>query len=133
MTERRGADGSGPVPVRDLLKQISGEPSGDEKANETADDAADAAPPDAGTGPEAAEFEMAGEDWVAREAGAGSYGTGKRGIARLLAVHFFRASTPDLPVREALIPAGTFGSLRSSELRELFERATPIELDRDRS
>jgi hypothetical protein len=79
------------------------------------------------------EFEMDDEEWVARVAGRGAYGTGGRGRARLLAVHFIRAADPERPVREALIPAGVFSALRASELRELYKRATPIELDRDGS
>ncbi len=74
-------------------------------------------------------FDLDGEEWLARTAGAGSYGTGGHGAARLLAVHFYRASAPDRPVREALLPAGRFADLWPDELRTLFRRATPIDLD----
>jgi hypothetical protein len=117
------------VPVRDLLRQ----------AQEGATPAEPASPPErAGTaesGPAAApplerSFEVAGEEWLARPAGIGLYGTGRPGSARLMAVHFFRASDPEEPVREALVPAGEFASLVASELSDRFERATPIEPER---
>lgn len=113
MTDEKGT-GSGPVPVRDLMKRTppetaaGGEPEwrGDER-----------------------EFDLDGARWVARTAGAGSYGTGRRGTARLLAVHFFRDDEPETPVREALLPAAEFPNLRDPELRTLFQRATPIVVD----
>ncbi len=73
-----------------------------------------------------ARFEVEGTTWLARPAGAGCYGTGKLGTARLVAVHFFRADATDEPVREALIPAGLLGVLREEEWTELWARATPI-------
>jgi hypothetical protein len=125
----RPGDG-GPVPARDLLRHLqepasAGDPEG----------AADA-PPDGDRGttsavPTSLTFEMDGDAWILRPAGAGVYGTGRRGAARLLAVHFFRASDPGRPVREALVPAGEFGTWGDQALVELFERATPIELERD--
>ncbi|NIP77858.1 MAG: hypothetical protein GWM90_01100 [Gemmatimonadetes bacterium] len=42
-------------------------------------------------------------------------------------MHFYREAEPDVPVREALVPAGAFPHLGPEELRVLFERATPIE------
>ena len=75
------------------------------------------------------EFEMDGETWSARPAGAGAYGTGRLGSARLLAIHFVRTDQPDRPVREALLPAGEFPTLREPELRTLFQRATVIDLE----
>ena len=75
-------------------------------------------------------FEREGETWCARPSGAGAYGTGARGQARLVAVHFFRGEEPDTPVREALVAAGAFPHLRPEELRALCDRATPIDLDR---
>jgi hypothetical protein len=68
-----------------------------------------------------------GAEWLARPAGAGCYGTGARGTARLLAVHFFRADEPGRPLREALVPAGVFATLRPEELAEVWAGATPIE------
>lgn len=111
MTDEERDEPTGPVPVRDLMRTpvpeeaAEGEPrwEGDER-----------------------EFEIDGEDWLVRPAGAGLYGTGRMGVARLLAVHFFRASEPDRPVREALVPAGTFPTLREPELRALFQRATDV-------
>lgn len=129
MTDRRSSGESGPVPARDLLKH----------AQEGATPAEPASPPDrAGPGesePAAAPplerpFEVAGEEWLARPAGIGLYGTGRPGTARLMAVHFFRAADPEEPIREALVPAGEFASLATGELSDLFERATPIELER---
>lgn len=115
MTEKEGS-GSGPVPVRDLMKQMTYQP------------AAEGEPRWEGT--EHA-FELEDEAWVALASGAGAYGTGARGRARLVAVHFYREADRETPVREALVPAGRFPHLRPEELRSLFQRATPIELDRD--
>lgn len=106
----------GPVPVRDLMKQMKPEPE------------AEGEPQWEGEG---RGFERDGVTWSARPAGAGSYGTGDQGTARLLAIHFYREDDPEHPVREALVPAASFPGLHQDELRTLFERATPIELDDD--
>jgi hypothetical protein len=108
--------GSGPVPVRDLMKQMVAQPEAEgeprwEGAEHT--------------------FERGEETWLARTAGAGAYGTGPRGRARLVAVHFFHEEDPGTPVREALVAAGQFPHLQPEELRVLFDRSTPIELDDD--
>lgn len=108
--------GNGPVPVRDLMKQMVSQPEAEGEPRWEGTEHA---------------FEMDGEEWRARVAGAGSYGTGDRGSARLSAVHFCREDEPETPVREALVPADDFPHLRPEELRTLYERATPIELDRD--
>ncbi len=107
-------EGKGPVPVRDLMRGTTAheEPAGDPRW-----DGADR------------EFEMDGETWTARPAGAGAYGTGRMGSARLLAIHFVRTRQPERPVREALLPAGEFPTLREPELRTLFHRATVIDLE----
>lgn len=128
MTERRPASESGPVPVRDLLKQAQEGTTPTEPASPSA--AGPGASGAAAAPPLERSFEVAGEEWLARPAGIGLYGTGRPGSARLMAVHFVRASDPDEPVREALVPAGEFASLGDGELRDLFERATPIELER---
>lgn len=115
MTDATNDDPGGPVPVRDLMRKLSGEPEveqepeweGVERGFETQDGA-----------------------WVVRTAGEGLYGTGRRGTARLVAVHFYRESDPDTPVRESLVPVGAFPHLQPEELRALFDRATPIDLDR---
>lgn len=112
--EKKG--GNGPVPVRDLMKQMVSRPEAEGEPRWEGDDRT---------------FEMDGETWSARPAGAGAYGTGARGQARLMAVHFFRDEDPGTPVREALVPAADFSHLRPEELRALFDRATPIDLDRD--
>lgn len=111
-----GADG--PVPVRDLIRQIHEEPES-------------AAREEASPVPAAPEhvFRVEDETWVVRVAGAGAYGTGRLGGARLIAIHFFLETDLDTPLREALIPAGRFPGLGSPELRDLLERATPIELE----
>lgn len=114
MTDERKGDG--PVPVRDLMKKMAPEPAGEGEPRWEGIEHG---------------FEMAGEEWRVRTAGAGAYGTGARGTARLLAVHFFREGAPDKPVREALVPAGRFPDLRPEELRTMFERATPIDLGED--
>lgn len=109
----------GPVPVRDLMKTLTPEPE-----------------PAAGTDSEPRwdsverGFDNDEGTWIVRGAGAGAYGTGPTGTARLVAVHFFRADAPGTPVREALVPAGVFPHLAPEELRDLYDRATPIELDR---
>lgn len=108
--------GDGPVPVRDLMKQMVSRPE------------AEGEPRWEGT---ELTFDRGEESWLVRAAGAGAYGTGSRGQARLVAVHFFREDDPETPVREALVAAGAFPHLRPEELRTLFDRATPIELDRD--
>ena len=109
---------SGPVPVRDLMK-----PSPPESDTREAEGA---------PRPVVIEREFEREDglWIARNAGVGAYGTGRLGTARLVAVHFYHGDDPQVPVREALVPAGRFPHLGAAELGELFERATPIELDR---
>ncbi len=117
MSDDGHEDATGPVPVRDLMKTVHPEQ----------EPAAEGEP--RWDGPERS-FEHGGEEWTARSAGAGAYGTGRAGRARLVAVHFFRVADPERPVREALVAAGWFPHMRPEELRELFERATPIELDR---
>lgn len=108
--------GDGPVPVRDLMKQMVSQPE------------AEGEPRWEGT---QLTFEMDDEMWVARAAGAGAYGTGSHGKARLVAVHFYREETPDTPVREALVAADRLPHLGPEELWVLYDRATPIDLDRD--
>ena len=112
--EKRGGDG--PVPVRDLMKRMVSRPEAEGEPRWEGTEHA---------------FEWRDEDWIARAAGAGAYGTGARGRARLVAVHFFREDDPETPVREALVGAGQFPHLRPEELRTLLDRATPIEVDRD--
>jgi hypothetical protein len=110
VTEERKDEG--PVPVRDLMKRMTPEPEAEgEPGWEGVEH----------------EFDIDGEEWRVRTAGAGAYGTGARGTARLVAVHFFRREALDTPVREALVPAGRFPHLLPEELRKLFEHATPIE------
>lgn len=106
--------GRGPVPVRDLMRTLSPEPQAEGEPGWEGDERT---------------FELEGATWIVRAAGAGCYGTGELGAARLLAVHFFADDAPDRPVREALIPAGVFPDLGEEELRTLFGRATPIELE----
>ena len=115
-----GPASPGPVPVRDLMTPPAPE-SG------TAGGEGGAPPRRA-----AIEREFEREDglWIAREAGAGAYGTGRLGTARLVAVHFCHGDDPGVPVREALLAAGRFPELAAQELSELFDRATPIELER---
>lgn len=104
--------GSGPISVRDLMRPATPEPEGEGEPRWEGDERA---------------FDMDGKAWTVRTAGAGTYGTGGLGTARLLAVHFFREEAPETPVREALVPAGVFPTLRDEELRSLFESATPID------
>lgn len=115
MTEEK-TGGEGPVPVRDLMKQMVSRPEAEGEPRWESEEKV---------------FDLRGESWTVRAAGAGAYGTGARGRAKLVAVHFYREAEPDTPVREALVPAGVFPHLRPDELRTLFERATPIDLDRD--
>lgn len=111
----------GPVPVRETMRTTTPESAPDAPA-ETGSPAG--APPLEGA------FENEHGPWIARSAGVGAYGTGRTGRAKLVAIHFFREEDPETPVREALVPAGAFAHLRAEELRDLFERATPIDLDR---
>jgi hypothetical protein len=106
-----GKDDVGPVPVRDLMQRPAHEPEPEGEPGWTGDER---------------ELTIDDRQWRVRPAGAGSYGTGKLGAARLLAVHFFRDDAPDRPVREALVPAGVYPYLREPELRDLFRRATPV-------
>lgn len=105
--------GSGPVPVRDLMRRMTAAPE------------AEGEPAWEG---EERSFELDGTTWTVRAAGAGSYGTGMVGAARLVALHFFRDDAPERPVREALVPRGAFPGLRAEELVGILQRATPIEL-----
>ena len=109
---------SGPVPVRDLMRPSP-------PASETREG-------EGGSGRVVIEREFEREDglWIARNAGVGAYGTGRLGTGRLVAVHFYHGDDPQVPVREALVAAGRFPHLGAEELAELFERATPIDLDR---
>ena len=109
-------EGGGPVPVRDLMKQMVSQPDAEGEPRWEGTEHA---------------FDLDDEEWLARTAGAGAYGTGARGQARLVAVHFYRDDDPDTPLREALVPAARFPHLRPEELRDLCRRATPIDLDRD--
>jgi hypothetical protein len=129
VTDRRSSGERGPLPVRDLLKQTQEGATPAEPAS-LSDRAGTGESAPAGGTPLERSFEVAGEEWVARPAGIGLYGTGRPGTARLMAVHFFRAADPGAPIREALVPAGEFVSLAAGELSDLFERATPIELER---
>lgn len=110
-----GAEAGGPVPVRDLMKQMTPEAELPEVEGEPRWDGMERG------------FERDGEAWVVRTAGAGMYGTGRKGTARLMALHFCREAEADTPVREALVPAAVVPHLRADELRVLFERATPID------
>ena len=109
---------AGPVPVRDLMTPSA--PPSDRGEAEV-----ESRPP-----PLEREFERADGVWIARNAGTGAYGTGRMGTARLVAVQFHRREEPGVPVREALMAAGRFPHLSEEELGELFDRATPIELER---
>lgn len=71
-------------------------------------------------------FEVDGERWLARTAGAGAGGTGRAGPAYLEAIHFFRVAEPDEPRREALLARRRLPELFDSELAALFRGATPI-------
>ncbi|MGH7468035.1 MAG: hypothetical protein ACRENP_08615 [Longimicrobiales bacterium] len=58
--------------------------------------------------------------------GRGAYGTGPWGLAALQAIHFARADVPDVPVWEALLPAGRFPNLFQHELIALLHAARRI-------
>jgi hypothetical protein len=105
---------AGPVPVRDLMKRMTPEPEAEGEPRWEGEERT---------------FEADGVVWTVRPSGAGLYGTGDLGTARLLAVHFYREDAPDRPQREALIAASRFAGLGPDELRELYDRATPIELE----
>ena len=65
-------------------------------------------------------------EWVAFISGSGAYGTGHWGLAALQTVHFARASAPDVPLFESLVPANQFAGLFDNELLQLFRNATRI-------
>ena len=113
--QERPDEEGGPVPVRDLMKQMAPEP---EPEGEPRWDGIERG------------FENDEGEWLVRAAGTGAIGTGQSGAARVMAVHFFRRDDPETPVREALVAAGRFPDLRPEELGELYERATPIEVGR---
>lgn len=71
-------------------------------------------------------FTADGVEWVAWTSGGGAYGTGNRGLGNVAAVHFARASEPDLPLREALLAAGRFDDLFDTELLDLFRTARRV-------
>lgn len=77
-------------------------------------------------------FELDGTEWIAWVAGKGAWGSGAYGLGMVVAVHFAPATAPDLPEREALLARGRFAGLYDEELRELFEKATPIVRDQPR-
>jgi hypothetical protein len=124
--ESRSSGDRGPVPVRDTLPSRPPEPAGGPQRDAPPAGRDDPAP--SGDAPVEHRFELDGEEWLARRAGEGAYGTGGLGTARLYAIHFARADAPSRPEREALLPAADFAGLRPEELRALYERATPIEL-----
>ncbi len=115
MTDEGRDEGGGPVPVRDLMR--SPRPTRSPEAEGTprweSEDRA---------------FETDGVGWIGRPAGVGAYGTGDRGTARILAVHFYRQGSAS-PEREALVAASRFPHLREEELGALLNEATPIEMD----
>lgn len=128
----------GPVPVRELMERAAAEraaaereaagreAAGRDAGREPESGVAPAARPPAWSGTER-RFDAEGVAWIARSAGAGSYGTGRTGAARLVAVHFYRAAEPGTPVREALVAAAAFPHMLPEELCVLLDRATPIE------
>ena len=106
----------GPVPVRQALAHLDPEPEEEP-----------AAPLDPGR-----PFELEGEGWLARVAGAGAGGTGRAAPAYIEAVHFCREEEPERPLREALLPRGRFERLYEAELRALWARAVDIVLPSER-
>jgi hypothetical protein len=115
MSDQKRAE-AGPVPVRDLLGSAAAEHTPAEEV---------------GAVPMEFAFHLDGEPWLARVAGAGAHGTGRRGSARLAALHFFRAAEPTVPVSEALLAAGEVPELEADRLAELCRRATAIEIERN--
>jgi hypothetical protein len=71
-------------------------------------------------------FIFDGVEWVAWASGASAYGTGTCGPAALEAIHFAPAEAPDVPVFEALVPAGRIDGLFDLELVEILRRATRV-------
>ena len=65
-------------------------------------------------------------EWYAWPSGASAYGTGTCGPASLEAIHFARSEAPDMPMYEALLPAGRFYGLYDEELVAVLQRATRI-------
>jgi hypothetical protein len=72
------------------------------------------------------QFEYEGRTWVARPGGTGACGTGSYGLGLVEAVHFYDATEPARPLREALIARGAFGGLFETELIRLLRTARPV-------
>ena len=72
------------------------------------------------------QFMVDDAEWFAWPSGASAYGTGTCGPAALEAVHFARAEGPEIPVYEALLPAGRFFGLFDEELVTLLKNATKV-------
>ena len=70
-------------------------------------------------------FEVDGQAWIARPAGAALAGWGTRGVAPIEAVHFYRPGE-SRPRFEALVGRGRLPWLHAAELAVLLQRATPI-------
>jgi hypothetical protein len=71
-------------------------------------------------------FSVADEVWVAWISGKAAGGTGAYGLGVFDAVHFATGDCPQQPVREALLPRGSFTGLFDEELRKLFAAARAI-------
>ncbi|MEJ2677738.1 MAG: hypothetical protein P8174_01530 [Gemmatimonadota bacterium] len=119
--ERRDGEnaGDGPVPVRASMSPDS--PATD----------APVEPPSSAESRSVKRFRHGDEEWLARIAGESAYGTGGRGLAYLVAVHFLRAADAGTPLKETLIPAARFHGLAEPELQKLLDEAVPIDLDRE--
>lgn len=111
---------SGPMSMREAVARLHTRASGRDP------DATTEAPPEP-TPVLVRRFSVDGDDWLARQAGVGSGGTGEVGLARLVAVRFYRPEQPERARREALLPTGRLENMYDDELRDLFRQAQPIE------
>ena len=72
------------------------------------------------------ELSCDGKDWVVWRSGTAAYGTGIYGLGTIEAVHFARKEEPDVPVLEALVPAGSLETLYDDALLAIFRSARKV-------
>ncbi len=126
-----GGTGEAPLPVRaSMAAETPADVPRPDVADATAAEGADVAP---GREPPVKRFRHGEEEWLARIAGQSAYGTGGRGMAYLVAVHFLRAVDDTTPLKEVLIPAARFRGLSEPELQTLLDEAVTIDLEREPS
>lgn len=115
-----GERGGGPMSMREAVERLHTRAAGRDP---------DAGPADTEVQQPALvrRFSVGDEEWLVREAGSARAGTGQQGLARIVALRFYRPSEPDEPRREVLVPAVDLETMYDDELRALFARAQPFD------